>query len=160
MLRVCKHPLIPRLVAIHETADHYYVAWEPTEGGDLESYIKRFGITSKIIGHILSQIGEVLNFLSMMNIVVGNLRLSSFSVAEAIAPSDTTTLPKIRLVDLSEATILGPHSYCDLSTSLSLYSAPEILSEPQSLVSVASDAFSLGVIMYQILFKKLPFTTI
>ena len=156
---MCSHPLIPRVVAIHETADYYYIGQEPTEGGDLESYINREGITSKIVGHILSQIGEVLCYLSKMNIVVGNLRLSSFFLAEAIAPSDSTTLPQIRLVDLSEATILGAHTLFEPSPSISLYSAPEMLVGGQSEVSVASDAFSLGVIIYQIVFNKLPFAT-
>ena len=45
VLRVCKHPLIPRVIAIHETSDHIYIAQEPSEGGDLASYFQREGLT-------------------------------------------------------------------------------------------------------------------
>lgn len=122
VLRICKHPLIPRLINIHETTDNFYIAQEPTEGGDLASYFQREGITEKVVAHILSQMAEILCFLSKMNIVVGNLKLQSFFLAEAISPSDFTTLPQIRLVDLSEAIILTPHS--NPSAMYTLYSAP------------------------------------
>ena len=80
-----------------------------------------------MVGHVLSQMGEVLSFLSKMHIVVGNLRLSSFFLAEPISPSDSTTLPQIRLVDLSEATIVAATSLLVPAPSQSLYSAPEVI---------------------------------
>ena len=91
-------------------------------------------------------------FLSKMNVVVGNLKLQSFFLAEAISPSDFTTLPQIRLVDLSEATIKCPSTIIQPSPSLSLYSAPEMIESESSAVGVKADAFSLGVIFHQILF--------
>ncbi len=92
---------------------------------------------------------ELLCFLKKMGVYVGNLCLSSFSLA---SPYTQGALPQLRLTDLSEACILRASVSSPAPT---LYSAPEAF-ECES-VGVEADAFSFGVVLCELLYGFLPF---
>lgn len=107
MLRICEHPLLPRVIEIKETANYVYIAREPCYGGSLRSYIEQTVLTPRLTRHIISQMTEILCFLKLMNVTVGNLSLDSFSLENEIAPSDSRTLPQLRLTNLRESRVIS-----------------------------------------------------
>lgn len=150
LLSSLNHPNIVKVLEFGETAQHAFVAMEYLSGGTLHDYIgKNYPLPEERIVEVTEQICSGLRVIHTNNIIhrdlktqnvmfdeSGNVRIMDFGLSKSPLVSTMTTL----------GTVVGTLGFV----------APEQVTNVN--VDHRVDIFSLGVIMYQMLTNKLPFS--
>lgn len=155
-----KHPAIAQILDFGKQNGTYYIAMEYIEGETLSRRIERAPLSVKQVADILLQIADGLHEAHKKGIVHRDLKPSNLMLKEAgqvmildfglvkvredigqgeggLLSTDTLTLP---------GTVLGTTDYMSPEQARGRHVDPR------------SDIFSLGVIAYQLLTDRLPFT--
>lgn len=151
ILKMCQHPYIIRLLDIFENEDNIYIVMENLSGGDLFTYLEKhkFTVTEHRAKTIAHQIATALYYLHSFGICHRDLK------PENILMVDVTEEADLKIVDFGLSKIIGPQeTSLDPFGTLS-YVAPEVLLQKPYGKEV--DLWSLGVIMYLLLSRVLPF---
>lgn len=151
------HPNIVQIFDFGVFNDRYYLIMEHISGLTLKEYLKQkyasgISLTLDEIVAIITQIGEALAYIhgagvihrdiKPENILItneGHAWLSDFGVARIVGLDSDQT---------SSGAILGTPAYM----------SPEHILSDASALSPASDLYSLGVILYEMLTGKPPYT--
>jgi len=118
------------------------------EGKDLKLYTQQYGEDNFI--PLLKHLLETLDFLHLKKITHGDLKPSHILIQQ-----DANSQPTLKLIDLGFATIGKQHDFSNWKGTLG-YIAPEILRGEE--FDHRADLYSLGVLLYEILTGKLPFS--
>jgi len=150
LLAGLEHPNIVKLFELGEEKNRAYFAMEYLPNGTLADYIeKRYPIPLPEVINILIQISDALNFIHSKGIIhrdmkSGNLmfdsemniKLMDFGLSKSFYVSKMTTI----------GTVIGTLGFV----------SPEQITNSE--IDNRSDIFSFGVIIYQMLTNRLPFT--
>lgn len=143
----------PHIIGIHESGranGHVYFSMDYVEGGDLARRLREGGLTPRAVAELLLKVTGALAYthgegvlhrdLKPSNILLdgGEPRLADFGLAAQLEAGG----------DLTAATgVLGtPH-----------YVAPEALRGGSAALTVASDLYALGVVLFEMLTGRTPF---
>lgn len=144
------HPNIVRLYQTGETNDYIFFVMQYIEGCDLFTYVEENRLSSRRIAQITIRILDALVYAHEHNVVHRDLKPGNILVDKAGVPI---------VMDFGLAKIIGD-DYSLTTTGQILgtpyYMSPEQIEFPKQ-INVSSDIFSLGVILYQLLTKELPF---
>ncbi|BBM86005.1 serine/threonine-protein kinase [Candidatus Uabimicrobium amorphum] len=144
------HPNIVRLYQTGETHDYIFFVMQYIEGSDLFSHVEENNLSSRRIAQIVIRILDALVYAHENNVVHRDLKPGNILV-------DKTGIPIVMDFGLAK-TIGGDYSLTTTGQILGTpyYMSPEQIEFPKQ-INVSSDIFSLGVILYQLLTKELPF---
>ncbi|HLP08885.1 MAG TPA: WD40 repeat domain-containing serine/threonine protein kinase [Opitutaceae bacterium] len=143
----------PHIVAVHDTgrtADHLYFSMDYIEGGDLATRLRGGALPPQETVSLLRKVADALAYLHSQGVLHRDLKpsnilldgaepkLADFGLAAQLeSGGDLTALTRV----------LGtPH-----------YLAPEALLKGSGAYSVASDLYSFGVVLYELLTGRTPF---
>ncbi len=147
VLQSLHHQNVISLLDVFTTNNNYYLVFEYCENGDLKNYIYNENPTMNEIQilHIMKQIKNGLEYLYKQNIIHRDLKPQNILV---------TTNLIIKISDFGFAKIYKEGSLTQTVCGSPLYMAPEILTYKQ--YTELADLWSVGVILYEILFKEVP----
>lgn len=151
ILKMCQHPHIIRLLDIFENQDYIYIVMEQLNGGDLFTYLERrqFTVSEQRAKELSHQVATALFYLHTYGVAHRDLK------PENILMEDDSDNAKLKIVDFGLSKIIGPNeTSLDPFGTLS-YVAPEVLLQKPYGKEV--DCWSLGVIVYLLLSRVLPF---
>lgn len=147
------------IVEVHQIVEkqfkeglYYFFVMEYCRGGNLGSYIKNVSLPEEIAKRFLSQIANALIFLEEKSILHRDLKpqnilLTSPNLEEAIA----------KICDFGFSRHYSQEDLIQSFPSTPLYAAPEILNH-QPYLSNQGDLWSLGLIFWEMLHGKHPFS--
>lgn len=148
IMRTLSHPNVVGIEGVYQHDNMYYVVMDYMEDGDLcDCLIKRQRLPEREVQVIISQVLQGLEYLHRHNIVHRDIKPENILLhGEAV-----------KIADFGLAKQL-PHAAAMLQRSCGTleYAAPELLiGQPYGL---KSDIFSLGVVLYVLLFGAFPFS--
>jgi serine/threonine protein kinase len=151
ILRKLSHPHILPLLDDGISGSSYYLVMPHMQRGNLHERLAQGKMTPGEAGIILHQLADTLAYAHKQGIIHRDIKPSNILL-------DTTDASHIYLADFGIAKILEEGS--DITqTGILLgtpeYMAPELAETPES---VSSDIYAVGVLLYQMLTGRLPFT--
>lgn len=150
ILRSFSHPNIISIKDFKKTRNNLYLIFEYCSNGDLESYLSKHYIRKmpeKDVKTIVSQLIEALKKLKEKQIVHRDLKLANILLSNDM---------KVKIADFGFAKSLGSIDYLQSYCGTPITMAPEILNKNENY-NEKCDIWSLGVIIYKLLFGKYPF---
>jgi transcriptional regulator with GAF, ATPase, and Fis domain len=149
LLRRLNHPNLVRIADFGVVANSgdLFLVRDWIQGQNL--YTATEGTDADAILNIAMDLSRALQYLHTRGIVHGHL-----SPFNAILSNEEKGIGKLRLVDFGLSRRIG-NEQLDRSIGMLAYTAPEILSGGQ--INKSSDLYSLGILMYQLLTRRLPF---
>lgn len=149
-----KHPFVVSFKFAFQTATKFYLGMEFLSGGELRNLMDKsfflntkFHITFQDIQIYIAEIALALNHLHSNGVVYRDLK------PENILISDDG---HIKLTDFGLAEEIGINGSTSSSCGTLEYIAPEIIK--QSNYSFEVDWWSLGIVLYELIFKSTPFS--
>jgi len=152
ILRVSKHCNVVQFLDYFENSNYIFIVMEYIKGGTLDEYMKRvqWKISENIVKKMVKQITNGLYYLNQFGIIHRDLKLNNIMLNS----SDDEEV-QIKIMDFGLSKILGPSEKAKESCGTLSYIAPEIILRKPYNSQV--DIWSLGVLIYFILSKELPF---
>ncbi|XP_049938547.1 serine/threonine-protein kinase ULK3 [Schistocerca serialis cubense] len=151
LLKVLKHKNIVEMKDFMWDERNIYIVMEYCNGGDLSCFIrKRRKLPETVCRKFLQQLAVALKFLRSHNVCHMDLKPQNLLL---------TSTPKLilKLADFGFAQYLSPEDYNSSLRGSPLYMAPEMLLKRHYDASV--DLWSVGVIMYECLFGRAPYSS-
>ncbi|EGR34492.1 protein kinase domain protein [Ichthyophthirius multifiliis] len=143
------HPNIIKFYEYKKTQNNVYLIFEYCELGDLENYMKKYHdgrFPISFAQKVMNQISKAFKEVRRLKIVHRDLKLANILINKDLI----VKLSDFGFAKHFEENILL-QSYCGTPITM----APEILKRQQ--YNEKCDIWSLGVILYQMIFGKLPF---
>ena len=139
---------------IFDTKQYFYIIMEFCEY-NLEDYIKRREdpITINEIKEILNQLNNSFKIMIKENIIHRDLKPKNILIS-----FNKLDKSLIKLSDYGSSKFLNQSNTNSIGKSGTLLTmAPEVLKDEKELINSKSDIWSLGIIIYYLLFKEYPF---
>ncbi len=151
ILRSLSHPHILPLLGDGVSGSFYYQVMPYMERGNLRERLAQGKLTPQEVGIILHQLTDALSWAHTRGIIHRDIKPSNILL-------DTDDVNHIYLADFGIAKILEQGS--DITQTGILigtpeYMAPELAEKPES---ASSDIYATGILLYQMLTGRLPFT--
>ncbi|KAI3992279.1 hypothetical protein MKX01_030000 [Papaver californicum] len=151
ILKNINHPNIIRLHEIIEVQGRIHLILEYCRGGDLSMHIQRKGkVTEATAKHFMQQLAAGLQILRQNNVIHRDLKPQNL----LLTTNDDQAVLKI--ADFGFARSLQPRGLAETLCGSPLYMAPEIMQFQK--YDAKADLWSVGVILYQLVIGKTPFT--
>ncbi|HZC85270.1 MAG TPA: protein kinase, partial [Rubrobacter sp.] len=143
----------PNIVSIYDRGasedDTYYIAMEYLPGGTLKDHIlKRGALPPRMAAAVVLQIAEALRAAHTRGIIHRDVKPRNILVAE----SGDVKVADFGIARAAEATTISDLG--EILGSVKYMSPEQAMGEP---VGPASDLYSLGVVLYEMLTGKVPF---
>jgi serine/threonine protein kinase len=151
------HPNIIRILDFGEFHDRYYLVMEYIEGVTLKAYLRSLYAAGNTLSldeiiAIVTQIGEALDYIHEVGIIHRDVKPDNILITQDA---------RICLADFGIARIIaldGDQTGSGAILGTPAYMSPEHILSDGKEISPASDIYSLGVILYELISGKLPFT--
>ena len=148
ILKLVDHPNIIKTENLYEDDEHVYIVMEKQIGGDLFSkLVGRSVLNEHEASRLLKPLLESVAYLHELNIVHRDLKPENILCGE--------DLEHIKIADFGLSTRLCKNKKLHDLCGTIAYVAPEVLMKKG--YGIASDIWSIGVIMFLVLLGKLPF---
>lgn len=146
----------PRIIKIFERGEHKgnpYIAMELLDGETLDMFLKRTGpMKFSQCRHVMGQIAETLDFVHQKGVIHRDLKPSNILMLKG---SDQPFNIKLLDFGLAKTNIQSRYTRTGELLGTLVYMSPEQLqSKP---LTVASDIYSLGVILFEMVAGASPF---
>ncbi len=146
-----RHPNIVTIYELGEADGIPYIAMEYLEGRDLHRIIReRAPLSLRERLDIIVQACEALGYAHAQGIVHRDIKPSNIRVLDD---------GRVKIMDFGIAKVESRHLYTKTGFLIGTprYMAPERIRGPREKVDGRADIFSLGVVMYELLFYRHPF---
>ena len=150
ILKSIDHQNVVKLYEYYVDSDNYYLITEYCPGGDLFDVTKNDFLSEKQVACIIYQILLALNHIHKMKIMHRDLKPENILVVK----KEENGLFRVKLCDFGTSHLFKEGEKQKNITGSSYYIAPEVLKKKYNF---KCDLWSLGVIMYILLTKKIPF---
>jgi serine/threonine protein kinase len=148
-LRQLTHEHILPILDYGETGELAYLVMPYMTHGNLRERFSRGPCTQEEAGRILTQVASALQVAHEHGILHRDIKASNI----LLDAEDNVYLADFGLAKLQAEASGITQTGCLIGTPE--YMAPELVNEPES---IASDIYALGILLYQMLTAKLPFT--
>jgi serine/threonine protein kinase len=146
-----RHPNVINLEVAFHNDSSCFIGLEYLNGGDLRFYLTQgFIFNPEQVAYIVLSLGSALHFLHSNHILHRDVKPENIVLSQSGVPV---------LTDFGECHIESADCFaplCNRSSGSWPYLAPEILT-PSHRHSCQSDWWSLGIMMFELLFRKRPF---
>eukprot|EP00347_Sterkiella_histriomuscorum_P023140 403335795 len=155
VLQSMKHANIIKLHNVFQLSDTKIVLlMEYIQGGNLKDYIltrERYRITEEEASQLMIQIGSAINYCHQQQIVHRDIKLENIMLNQ---PNDLNQ--GIKIIDFGIAGKIEKSLEQHKAGTLR-YCPPELLSEQSFKADPSFDVWSLGILLYRLVFGKFPF---
>lgn len=142
-----KHPNIVQLYEVITTANNIYLVMEFCSGGDLKRYCSTRKITEEMALNIIKQITKGFEEMTRFGIIHRDLKPANILVHQEV----------FKICDFGFAKLFGESGRMARTfVGTPIYMSPQVLS--QKHYTSKTDVWSLGVMFYELLFGKLPYS--
>lgn len=149
VMRLMNHPNIIKLYEVYESASDLYLVMECASGGELFDRIKDQGAYSeKDASNVLRQMCEGIKYMHENKIAHCDLKPDNFLFA------DKSPTAALKIIDFGMSKFVQRRKYFKVICGTPYYCAPEVI---QGKYSEHCDIWSLGVVMFVMLFGYPPF---
>jgi serine/threonine protein kinase len=146
------HPNLPKLHVSFYDKKHLYMGLDYAKGGDLRYHLDHgYYFLAEHVSYIISSIGSALNFIHSHKMLHRDVKPENIVLT-------STGRPILTDYGVSYSDIGAVVPVCSSSSGTQQYLAPEALT-PDHRHSFHADFWSLGVVMYELLFAERPFPT-
>ena len=150
-INVMKNLSHPNVIELYDVigdseGDHLYLVLEYCAKGDLSKYLNKRPVTEKYAKKYLKQIASGLQYLLSKNIIHRDLKPQNILISSNNS---------LKIADFGFAKFFRGDEIENTVCGSPLYMAPEIMKDHE--YTIKADLWSLGVILYQLLFGKAPF---
>ncbi len=151
-----RHPNIVTLYDFMESEGHYYIVMEYVAGMTLSEIIKQAGgpLPHDEVKAIFQQVLSGIDYAHSLGIVHRDLKPGNIMINEQ---------GEVKITDFGIARLLGNNFEATLTTTglgigSPYYMSPEqVLASKEHPITAASDIYSLGITLYQVVTGRLPF---
>ena len=150
ILKKIDHQNVIKIYEFYSDDKNYYLITEYCPGGDLFTATKNENLSEVQVSNIIYQILLALNNLHKMKIMHRDLKPENILITK----KEKNGLYRIKICDFGTSHIFQIGEKEKNITGSSYYIAPEVL---QKKYDFRCDLWSVGVIMYVLLTKKIPF---
>lgn len=153
IMRQLDHPNIVKLIEVQEVHNAVVLIMEYVDGSELKKL--NMGLSFQDVITIVHAILSVLSYLENLGIVHRDLKPSNIMITKG----EFVQTDSVKLFDFGLAAFLSEKLLLTKCGTPG-YIAPEILcasSKDKIVVSPSVDVYSLGIILYEMLFKSNPF---
>ena len=152
IMRGLKHKNIVNLIDVIWEGNQIYLVLEDCAGGDLKEFISSKGsrpMIEKYVQYYLKQLAEGLRYLRSKNIVHRDLKPQNLLL--------TKDYDVLKISDFGFAKVIGSEMLAETLCGSPLYMAPEIMNQDSTTYTSKADLWSVGIIMYEMLFARYPY---
>uniref|UniRef100_A0A6A7FWC7 Serine/threonine-protein kinase ULK3 n=3 Tax=Hirondellea gigas TaxID=1518452 RepID=A0A6A7FWC7_9CRUS len=151
LLKQLNHDHIVQLEDFMCDENYIYIVMEYCSGGDLSHFIKlRHRLSESACQRFLQQLASALKYMREENVSHFDLKPQNILLA-------SRRNPKLKIGDFGLAQLMTESEFSSKVKGSPLYMAPEILLKKQYDAKV--DLWSVGVILYECLFGKAPYSS-
>lgn len=149
-----KHKNIIDFEGIYECKTHIVLIIKYANGGDLLNALNRYGIVSEPLAkYLFKQLIEALYFIHSNLVCHHDIKLENILLS-------VTSEIQIKLTDFGLSTC-KVQPFCHQNHGTQLYAAPELFDKnPEGHEDELIDVYSAGIVLYSLLNRKLPFSSI
>jgi hypothetical protein len=149
ILMRCNHTNIVKLLDKFETFDHIFLVFENLSGGDLFSLVNKNGgkLDDKTARFYVSQIAEGMKYLNTLGIIHRDLKPDNIMLNSNM---------EVKIVDFGMSKVVGHENKVGGKLGTLAYIAPEVIQGKGYNKEI--DMWSLGIILYNVLTGKVPFS--
>ena len=150
LLSNLRHPLISNLYYAFQDKENIYLIMDYLSGGDLRDYIKNYHYCKEDeIKFIISNIIVIFEYLHENNIIHRDIKPENLIFDKN---------GYLHLTDFGIAITYNKNKKIKKLGGTPYYVAPEIYDKKSKRRNFSMDYFSLGVIIYELIFSKKPYT--
>jgi calcium-dependent protein kinase len=158
IMKMLDHPSIIKLFETFEDSKQFHLAMQLCSGGELFHRINAVGrFTETQAAIVMRQVISAVYYMHERQIVHRDLKPENYMFMCADLPLDTSLPARnpVKLIDFGFACRFAPGMFFSSEVGTPGYMAPEVY---QKKYNHMCDLWSCGVIMYVILFGRMPFT--
>ena len=147
VLSTLDHPNIVKLIEVFQDDDYIYIVMEYIKGQTLSEWVKNEKMFSESdVAHVMHQLVSTVNYCHSNCVAHRDIKLDNIIIDDNL---------KVTLIDFGLSKNFWKTKIMKSTTGSPLFMAPEVL---QKKYSNKCDVWSIGVVMYVLLSKRLPFS--
>jgi WD40 repeat protein/tetratricopeptide (TPR) repeat protein len=146
-----QHPNIVQIFEIGQTPQGMYIALEYIDGGSLRQQMAKAPLSPRDAARLVETLASAISHAHAKQLIHRDLKPDNILLTSQGAPK-ITDFGLARQLD-SDHTVMTMHF-----VGTPAYAAPEQVDERFGQVSYATDVYALGVILYELLTGRVPFT--
>ena len=149
-LKSLKHKHIIKIYSSYITEQALYIVMKYAKGGELTTILKKEGIEESKVKIYFKQIIKAIRFVHCNNVIHRDLKPTNILFLD-------DKKNKIVIIDFGISGIANGNNSDVIKAGTVLYLPPEIILKKNYKSSPKLDIWSLGIILYQMIFGKCPF---
>ena len=148
--KTLNHPNIVKIISYGKDKDSYYIVYEHIQGFTLDKYIKTKRLSVREIENIILQILEGLSYAHSKGIIHRDIKPSNIMISKD---------GKVKILDFG---IARATTRSTITKTGMFMGSPDYVSPEQAdgkKISATSDLYSFGILFFEMLSKRLPFSS-
>jgi serine/threonine protein kinase len=153
MMKLLRNPHIVRLYDVVVARTKIYLAMEYGDGGDMLSYVNsRKPLSEPEAAAIFAQVIDGVGFCHRLGVCHRDLKLENLLLCNG-----AVKIADFGLANYAPPPTMDQAAFMETHCGSPLYAAPELLRNTAAYDATAVDVWSLGVVLFALVTKKLPF---